>query len=177
MTGERGGGGGPESIRPQGSLVLYKSFNTLWKVNSIPVNLGYTHKTSGFKTSGFKTSGFKTSGFKTSGLQNVWFQNVWFQNVQFLNLIYLLNKKYLYCHFYLLLAIMVIYDKKTSKVENKTQPSLCLQTWLQYNLRISTNHKYRPDVLKPDVLKPDVLWMYEYQIWGQQGGDREDGLV
>jgi hypothetical protein len=47
-----------------------------------------------------------------------------------------------------------------------------LQTWLQQNLRISTNHKYRiyigflkpdvlkPDVLKPDVLEPDVLWVY-----------------
>jgi hypothetical protein len=32
---------------------------------------------------------------------------------------------------------------KPSKIENKTQPSLCLQTWLQQNLRISTNHKYR----------------------------------
>ncbi len=46
--------------------------------------------------------------------------------------------------------------KKNSKIENKTQPSLCLQTWLQQNLRISTNHKYRiyMDVfLQPDVLK------------------------
>ncbi len=33
--------------------------------------------------------------------------------------------------------------KKTSKIENKTQPSLFLQTCLQQNLRISTNHKYR----------------------------------
>jgi hypothetical protein len=50
----------------------------------------------------------------------------------------------------------VICDKKTSKIENKTQPSLCLQTWLQHNLRISTYHKYRifMDVfLQPDVLK------------------------
>jgi hypothetical protein len=31
---------------------------------------------------------------------------------------------------------MVIYDKETSKIENKTQPSLCLQTWLKHNLRI-----------------------------------------
>ncbi len=38
---------------------------------------------------------------------------------------------------------MVIYGKKTSKIENKTQPSLCLEAWLQQNLRISTNHKYR----------------------------------
>ena len=48
------------------------------------------------------------------------------------------------------------YDKKTAKIENKTQPSLCLQTWLQQNLQISTNHKYRiyMDVfLQPDVLK------------------------
>jgi hypothetical protein len=69
--------------------------------------------------------------------------------------------------------------KQPSKTENKTQPSLRLQTWLQQNLRISNNHKYRvymdafmhPDVLKTcrfvnltfckpdvsDVLKPDVL--------------------
>jgi hypothetical protein len=33
--------------------------------------------------------------------------------------------------------------KKTLKIENKTQPSLCLQKWLQHNQRISTNHKYR----------------------------------
>jgi hypothetical protein len=33
--------------------------------------------------------------------------------------------------------------KKTSKMDNKTRPSLGLQTWLQQNLRISTNHKYR----------------------------------
>jgi hypothetical protein len=42
---------------------------------------------------------------------------------------------------------MIIYYgdiwQKTSKIENKTKPSLCLQTWLQQNLRISTNHKYR----------------------------------
>ncbi len=38
---------------------------------------------------------------------------------------------------------MVINGQKPSKIENKTQPSLCLQTWLQQNLRISTNHKYR----------------------------------
>ncbi len=42
-----------------------------------------------------------------------------------------------------LLLIEVKYGKKPSKIENKTQPSLCLQTWLQQNLRISTNHKYR----------------------------------
>ncbi len=36
-----------------------------------------------------------------------------------------------------------IWHKKPFKIENKTQPSLCLQTWLQQNLRISTNHKYR----------------------------------
>jgi hypothetical protein len=58
---------------------------------------------------------------------------------------------------------MVIYDKETSKIENKTQPSLCRQTWLQHNLRISTNHKYRifmdvflqPDVLKTSVVEPE----------------------
>jgi hypothetical protein len=55
------------------------------------------------------------------------------------------------------LAIMVIYDKKTSKIENKTQPSLCLQTWLQQNLQISTNHRIYMDVfLQPDVLKTTV---------------------
>jgi hypothetical protein len=32
--------------------------------------------------------------------------------------------------------------KQPYKIENKTQPSLCLQTLLQQNLRISTNHKY-----------------------------------
>jgi hypothetical protein len=113
------------------------------------------------------------------------FQNVWFQNVQFLNLIYLLNKKYLYLSSLLITSHYGDIWQKTSKIENKTQPSLCLQTWLQHNLRISTNHKYprifinvflqpdilktwhfvsltfcKPDVsdvLKPDVLKPDVL--------------------
>ncbi len=45
---------------------------------------------------------------------------------------------------------------KKLKNRNKTKPSLSLQTWLQHNLRISTNHKYRifMDVfLQPDVLK------------------------
>jgi hypothetical protein len=41
------------------------------------------------------------------------------------------------------LLIMVIYGKKPSKIENKTQPLLCLQTWLQQNLFF----------LQPDVLK------------------------
>jgi hypothetical protein len=79
--------------------------------------------------------------------------------------------------------------KKPSKIENESQPSLCLQTWLQQNLRISTNHKYRiyvdvltwcfvnltfckpdtsdvlkPDVLKPDVLKADILWVYRLKV-------------
>jgi hypothetical protein len=45
--------------------------------------------------------------------------------------------------------------KKTSKIENKTQPSLCLQPWLQQNLRISTNNKYR--VFMDAFLQPDVL--------------------
>ncbi len=111
----------------------------------------------------------KRQVYKTSGLQNVRFQNVWFQNVQFLNLIYLLNKKYRKCQVCMsvsFLLIMVIYGKKTCKIENKTQPSLCLQTWLQQNLRISTNHKY---IIYMDVFfavgrledltfcKPDVL--------------------
>ncbi len=70
-----------------------------------------------------------------------------------------------------------VYGKTTpSTIENKTQPSLCLQTWLQQNLRISTNHKYRiyMDVfLQPDVLKnwrsvnltfckPDVLLSWRF---------------
>jgi hypothetical protein len=65
-----------------------------------------------------------------------------------------------------LLLIMVIYGKINSKIENKTQPSLCLKTWLQQNLLISTNHKYR---IYKDVIfstrhfedltfcKPDIL--------------------
>jgi hypothetical protein len=60
------------------------------------------------------------------------------------------------CNFYLFLAIMVIYGKNTPKTKNKTQLSFCLQTWLQQNLRISTNHKHRiyMDVFfQPDVLK------------------------
>jgi hypothetical protein len=54
----------------------------------------------------------KRQVYKTSGLQNVRFHKFWFRNVQLLNLIYLSNKKYLNLSFYLLLAIMVIYDKK-----------------------------------------------------------------
>ena len=110
----------------------------------------------------------KRQVYKTSGLhvrlQTVRFQNVKFQNVHrdksfktssfFYLIYYFLNKKYRNCQvcipiqskecviFYLLLAIIVIYGKKPSKIQNKTQPSLCLQTWLQQNLRISTNHKY-----------------------------------
>jgi hypothetical protein len=60
---------------------------------------------------------------------------------------------------------MVYYGKKPSKIENKTQPSLFLQTWLQQNLRISTNHKYRiyMDVfLQPDVLKLGVLYALHF---------------
>jgi hypothetical protein len=33
--------------------------------------------------------------------------------------------------------------KTPSKIENKTRPSLFLQPWLQQNLRISTNNKYK----------------------------------
>jgi hypothetical protein len=84
--------------------------------------------------------------YKTSGLKNVRFKNV-----QFLNFIYLFNKKYRKCQVCIpiqsnecvILLIMVIYGKKPSKIENKTQLSLCLQSWPQQNLRISTNHKYR----------------------------------
>ncbi len=67
--------------------------------------------------------------------------------------------------------------KKTSKIENKTQPSLCLQTWLQQNLRISTTTSTEYTVygrfLQPDVLKtwrfvnltfckPDVLQTWRF---------------
>jgi hypothetical protein len=107
----------------------------------------YTHKTSGFKTSGFKTSGFKTSGFKTSGLQNVRFtkrqvsKRMVSKRPVFKFDILIKQKVFVF----LLITSHYgdIYDKKASKIENKTQPSLCLQTWLQHNLRISTNHKYR----------------------------------
>jgi hypothetical protein len=121
----------------------------------------YTHKTSGFKTSDFKTSGFKTSGFKTSGLQNVRLtkrqvsKRLVSKRPVFKFDTLIKQKVFVFCHFYLLLAIMVINDKKTSKIENKTQPSLCLQTWLQHNLRISTNHKYR--IFMEVFLQPDVL--------------------
>jgi hypothetical protein len=43
---------------------------------------------------------------------------------------------------------MVIYGKKTSKIENKTHPSLCLQTWLQQNLRI------------PPSTSTEYIWMF-----------------
>ena len=138
----------------------------------------------------FQNVCFKTFGFKTSILQNVRFTKHEFSKLlvsksPVFKFDLLIKQKSFYICLYLLLAIMVIYDKKTSKIENKTQPSLCLQTWLQHNLRISTNHKYprifinvflqpdvlktwlfvsltfcKPDVsdvLKPDVLKPDVL--------------------
>jgi len=129
-----------------------------------------------------KRSISKRQVYKTSGVQNVGFQNVWFQNVQFLNLIYLLNKKDRIAKLAFLfkvksVSILLITSdygdicKNPSKIENKTHPSLCLQTWLQQDLRISTNHKYRiyMDVfLQPDILKtwrfvnltfckPDVL--------------------
>jgi hypothetical protein len=48
-----------------------------------------------------------------------------------------------------------IWESNPSKIENKTQPSLCLQTWLQQNLRISTNHRYR--IYMNVFLQPDVL--------------------
>jgi hypothetical protein len=52
---------------------------------------------------------------------------------------------------------MVIYGKKTSKIENKTRPSLCLPTWLQQNLRISTNHNY-------GIYMDVFLWVYRFFI-------------
>ncbi len=54
------------------------------------------------------------------------------------------------CHFYV--TIMVIYGKKTSKIENKTQPANMTAT----NLRFSTYHKYRIDM--------DVFWKRTF--WG-----------
>ncbi len=128
--------------------------------------LWYTHKTSDFKTSGFKTSGFKTSGFKTSGLQNVRFTKR--QVSKRLVSKRLVSKRPVFkfdilikqkVFVFVILLLTSHYGdiwQKTSKIENKTQPSLCLQTWLQQNLRIPTNHKYRifMDVfLQPDVLK------------------------
>ncbi|MFO0001035.1 MAG: hypothetical protein ACK559_07895, partial [bacterium] len=132
----------------------------------------------------FQNVCFKTFGFKTSILQNVRFTKHEFSKL-------LVSKRAVFKFDILIkqkVFVFVIftyyYDKKTAKIENKTQPSLCLQTWLQHNLRISTNHKYRifinvflqpdvlktllfvsltfckpdvSDVLKPDVLKPDVL--------------------
>jgi hypothetical protein len=107
----------------------------------------------------------KRQVYKTSGVQNVWFQNV-----QFLNFLYLFNKKYRIgiAKFAFLFKVKSVSfllitsdygdlrQKNPSKTGNKTQPSLCLQTWLQQNLRIFTNHKYRIYMnvfLQPDVLK------------------------
>jgi hypothetical protein len=134
----------------------------------------YTHKTSGFKMSGFKMSGFKTSGFitssfKTSGLQNVRFTKRQVSKrlvsklpVFKIDITYSTNSIGIAKFAFLfkvrsvsLLLIMVIYGKKPSKIKNKTQPSLCLQTWLQKNLRISTNHKCR--IYLDFFLQPDVL--------------------
>ncbi len=82
----------------------------------------YTHQTSGFKTSGFKTSGFKTSGFKTSGLQNVRFtkcqvsKRLVSKRLVFKFDILIKQKVFVFVIFtYELLAIIVIYDKKTLK--------------------------------------------------------------
>jgi hypothetical protein len=92
----------------------------------------------------------KCQVYKTSGLQNVRFQNVLFaflfkvKSVSFL----LITSDY-----------GDIWHKmnKPSKIENKTQPSLCLQTWLKQNpCGFSAKHKYRiyMDVFfQPDILK------------------------
>jgi hypothetical protein len=79
-------------------------------------DIWYTHK-----TSGFKTSGFKTSGFKTSGLQNVRFtkrqasKRLVSKRPVFKFDILIKQKSICICHSYLLLAIMVIYEKKNLK--------------------------------------------------------------
>jgi hypothetical protein len=91
----------------------------------------------------------KRQVYKTSGLQNVRFQNVLFaflfkvKSVSFL----LITSDY-----------GDIWHKmnKPSKRENKTKPSLCLQTWLKQNpCGFSAKHKYTSmDVFfQPDILK------------------------
>ncbi len=103
--------------------------------------------------------------FQNVRFQNVCFQNIRFQNVRFtkrqvskhlvskrpvLNLIYLLNKKYRIGNAKLALLfkvksvsfLLITSDYGDIWQKNQTS-SLCLQTWLQQNLRISTNHKYR----------------------------------
>ncbi len=80
-----------------------------------------------YKMSSFKTSGFKFFKFDIRIKQIVQKLPSFLFKVKSVSL----------------LLIMVIYGKKTSKIENKTQRSLCLQTWLQQNLWISTNHMYR----------------------------------
>ena len=108
----------------------------------------------------------KRQAYKTSGLQNVRFQNVWFQNVQFLNLLYFFNKKYRNYQVCIPMSFLLITSdygdiwQNPSKIENKTQPSLFLQTWLQHNLRISTNHKYR--IFMDFILQPDVLKTWRF---------------
>jgi hypothetical protein len=39
--------------------------------------------------------------------------------------------------------------KQPSEIENKTQPSFCLQTWLQQNLRIF-----------PPTTSTEYIWMF-----------------
>ncbi len=104
----------------------------------------------------------KTSGFKTSDLQNVRFTKcqvskslVSKRPVFKFDILTVLNKSIGIAKLAFLFKVKSvsfslitsdygdIWQKTPSKIENKTQPSLCLQTWLQQNLRISTNHKYR----------------------------------
>ncbi len=95
------------------------------------LNIRFT-KRQVYKTSGFKTSGVKTFGFKTKQKKSIGIAKFAFlfkvENVSFLLITSDCGD---------------IWHKKPSKGEKKMQPSLCLQTWLQQNLRISTNHKYR----------------------------------
>ncbi len=128
--------------------------------------------------SSFKTSGFKTSGFKTSGEQNVRFTkrqvskrlvskrpvfkfDILIKSVGIAKFAFLFKVKSV--SFLLITSHYGDIWQKPSKIENKTQPSLCLQTlqtWLQQNLRISTNHKYRiyMDVFCNQTFwRPDVL--------------------
>jgi hypothetical protein len=103
---------------------------------------------------------YKTSGFKTSGLQNVRFtkRQVSKRMVSKRPVFKfdILIKQKVFVFVYLLLAIMVIYDKKTSKIENKTQPSLCLQTWTSteyiYVCFFATRRFENLTFCKPDIL-------------------------
>ncbi len=61
---------------------------------------------------------------------------------------------------------MVIYSKKNLiNIENKTRPSLCLQTWLQQNLRISTNHKDRIYIIHGCFFETGRFEIWRFKTW------------